>query len=130
MVSILLGGFGLFFSGSILELLQTPDNVLEQAKLYLSIYFSGLPFLFMYNVLAAVFNAMGDSRTPLGLLVFSSLLNVGLDVVAVTVLGRGVDGVAAATVVSQGVAACISFGILMRRLVGLRDSREDTWDAV
>lgn len=126
-VSILLGGFGLFFSGSILELLQTPDNVLEQAKLYLSIYFSGLPFLFMYNVLAAVFNAMGDSRTPLGLLVFSSLLNVGLDVVAVTVLGRGVDGVAAATVVSQGVAACISFGILMRRLVGLRDSREDTW---
>lgn len=126
-VSILLGGFGLFFSGGILKLLQTPDNVLEQAKLYLSIYFSGLPFLFMYNVLAAVFNAMGDSRTPLGLLVFSSLLNVGLDIVAVTVLGRGVDGVAIATVVSQGVAACISFGILMKRLMGLKDSREDTW---
>lgn len=124
-VSVLLGGFGLFYSGSILEALQTPENVLGQAKLYLGIYFSGLPFLFMYNVLAAVFNAMGDSRTPLGLLIFSSLLNVVLDIVSVSVLGRGVDGVAVATVVSQGVAACISFGILMRRLRGYQDSTED-----
>lgn len=124
-VSILLGGFGLFYSGSILKLLQTPDNVLGQAERYLRIYFSGLPFLFMYNVLAAVFHAMGDSRTPLGLLVFSSLLNVVLDIVAVTALGRGVDGVAAATVVSQGVAACISFAILRRRLRGLQDGPSD-----
>lgn len=126
-VSILLGGFGLFYSGNILELLQTPENVMGQAKLYLGIYFSGLPFLFMYNVLAAVFNAMGDSRTPLCLLIFSSVLNVILDIVSVTVLGRGVDGVAAATVASQGVAACISLGILMKRLRGYWDTPEDRW---
>lgn len=124
-ISILLGLFGLYYSGSILEVLQTPGDVLEQAKLYLSIYFVGLPFLFMYNVLAAVFNAMGDSKTPLGLLVFSSLLNVVLDIFAVTVLGRGVDGVAVATVIAQGVAACISFVILMRRLKAFGDEREE-----
>lgn len=123
-VSILLGLFGLHYSGRILEALQTPEDVLWQARLYLSIYFCGLPFLFMYNVLASVFNAMGDSRTPLGLLIFSSVLNVALDIVSVTILGRGVDGVAVATVVSQGVAACISFGILMRRLRGYGDTGE------
>lgn len=123
-ISVLLGLFGLYYSGSILVALQTPENVLDQARLYLSIYFAGLPFLFMYNVLAAVFNAMGDSRTPLWLLIFSSLLNVVLDIVSVTVLGRGVDGVAAATVISQGVSACISFGILMHRLKAFPDEGE------
>lgn len=125
-VSILLGCFGLMYSGAILELLQTPDNVMGQAKLYLGIYFSGLPFLFMYNVLASVFNAMGDSKTPLWLLIFSSLLNVVLDIVSVTVLGRGVDGVAIATVISQGVSAFISFGILTHRLKVLAGTEEET----
>ena len=60
-----------------------------QAKLYLGIYFLGMPFLFMYNVLAAIFNAMGDSRTPLYLLIFSSILNVVLDIISVTWLGMG-----------------------------------------
>lgn len=71
-ISVLLGGAGFFLNGPILEMLNTPDNILGQARVYLGIYFLGLPFLFMYNILASVFNAMGDSRTPLGLLVFSS----------------------------------------------------------
>ena len=70
----------------------------------------------MYNVLAAVFNALGDSKTPLYLLVFSSILNVVLDIFSITVLGMGVDGAAAATVFSQGVSAVISFGLLIRKL--------------
>ena len=115
-VSVLLGGLGLLLNGRILEALHTPGNIMGQAELYLGIYFTGLPFLFMYNVLAAVFNALGDSRTPLYLLIFSSVLNVVLDIISVTVMGRGVDGVAAATVISQGVAALISFGILMKKL--------------
>ena len=64
-VSILLGSAGLYLNGLILESLKTPANIMGQAKLYLGIYFLGMPFLFMYNVLAAIFNAMGDSRTPL-----------------------------------------------------------------
>lgn len=70
----------------------------------------------MYNVLASIFNAMGDSRTPLYLLIFSSVLNVVLDIISVTWLGMGVDGVAIATVMAQGISALISFGILMKNV--------------
>ena len=115
-VSLILGGVGYYFNGTVLRALQTPDNIMAQAELYLGIYFLGMPFLFMYNVLAAVFNALGDSKTPLYLLVFSSILNVVLDIFSITVLGMGVDGAAAATVFSQGVSAVISFGLLIRKL--------------
>ena len=123
-LSIFLGAFGFFFSGPILRALDTPENILGQAELYLSIYFLGMPFLFMYNVLASVFNAMGDSRTPLFLLIFSSLLNVVLDIISVTSMGMGVDGVAIATVMAQGISVSISFGVLLRRLKGY-DHRGD-----
>ncbi len=66
-VSILLGSAGLYLNGLILESLKTPANIMGQAKLYLGIYFLGMPFLFMYNVLAAIFNAMGgfqDASVP------------------------------------------------------------------
>ncbi|MBS7140060.1 MAG: MATE family efflux transporter [Clostridiales bacterium] len=115
-VSLILGGVGYYFNGTVLRALQTPDNIMAQAELYLGIYFLGMPFLFMYNVLAAVFNALGDSKTPLYLLVFSSILNVVMDIFSITVLGMGVDGAAAATVFSQGVSAVISFGLLIRKL--------------
>lgn len=115
-LSIVLGIFGLCFNHRILVALDTPENVLAQAELYLGIYFLGLPFLFMYNVLASVFNAMGDSRTPLLLLIFSSVLNVILDIVSVTVLGMDVDGVAIATVFSQGISALISATLLWRKV--------------
>lgn len=115
-LSIFLGGFGFFFSNSILRALDTPENILSQAELYLSIYFLGMPFLFMYNVLASVFNSMGDSRTPLFLLIFSSLLNVVLDIISVTWMGMGVDGVAIATVMAQGISVCLSLGLLLKRL--------------
>lgn len=118
-ISLALGAAGFGLNGMILEALHTPENILEQAKLYLGIYFLGMPFLFMYNILAAMFNAMGDSRTPLYLLIFSSLLNVALDLISVTWLGMGVDGVAWATVAAQGISALISFTILLRRLGGL-----------
>ena len=74
-VSILLGGVGLIFSRQILLALNTPVNILADATEYLNIYFIGLPFLFMYNVLSSMFNALGRSKIPLGLLIFSSLFN-------------------------------------------------------
>lgn len=115
-LSIFLAVFGLVFSGGILHALKTPANIQEPAKLYLKIYFCGLPFLFMYNILAAMFNAMGDSRTPLYLLLFSSVLNVVLDIVFVTQFALGVAGVAVATVLAQGISAVISFFVLLARL--------------
>ena len=86
-LSVLLGAFGLLASERIMTWLQTPDNIMEDAQTYLNIYFLGLPFLFMYNVLASMFNALGRSRIPLYLLIFSSVLNVILDIVMVRVFG-------------------------------------------
>ncbi|MCH5275029.1 MAG: MATE family efflux transporter [Lachnospiraceae bacterium] len=112
-LSLLLALLGFFLNKSILTALKTPENILESAVLYLRIYFYGLPFLFMYNILSSMFNALGRSRIPLFLLIFSSVLNVALDLYMVCVLSMGVAGVAIATVIAQGLSACISFGILL-----------------
>ena len=115
-VSILLGIFGFGMCGRILRGLHTPENIVQDAILYLRIYFIGMPFLFMYNILSSVFNALGNSRTPLYLLIFSSVLNVFLDLFMVLVCGMGVAGVAAATVMAQGISAVISFLLLIKTL--------------
>ena len=115
-VSIVLGAFGFVMCQRILLALRTPANILEDAVLYLRIYFVGLPFLFMYNVLSAVFNALGNSKTPLYLLLFSSVLNIFLDLFMVLALHLGVTGVAIATVTAQGLSAVISFLLLIGAL--------------
>lgn len=112
-ISVLLAVGGFLLNRSILTALKTPDNIIEDAVLYLEIYFCGMPFLFMYNILSAMFNALGKSQIPLGLLIFSSVLNVALDLYAVRILNWGVAGVAIATVIAQGISALISFGILL-----------------
>ena len=122
--SIVLGLIGILVNRQILLALSTPDNIMEDAALYLKIYFTGLPFLFMYNILAAIFNSLGDSRTSLYFLIFSSVLNIFLDLFAVRILHMGVAGVAAATVTAQGIAAILSFIVLVRRLKGYDGERE------
>ncbi|MCM1127335.1 MAG: MATE family efflux transporter [Lachnospiraceae bacterium] len=124
-VSILLGLAGLAFSGMILRGLNTPENILPDAMLYLRIYFLGLPFLFMYNILSSIFNALGNSRTPLYLLIFSSLLNILMDLALVRGFGYGIAGAAIATVFAQGLSAVISFGILMRTLKGYAEKSDN-----
>lgn len=115
-LSIILGIFGFGMCRQILTALKTPHNIMEDAVLYLRIYFVGLPFLFMYNILSSVFNALGNSKTPLYLLIFSSILNIILDLFMVLALGMGVAGVAVATVMAQGLSAVISFVLLIRTL--------------
>lgn len=122
-LSLVLGGAGLLLSRSILTALNTPGNILEDALLYLDIYFVGLPFLFMYNILSSVFNALGNSRTPLYLLIFSSLFNIVMDLFFVRSLGLGIGGAAAATVLAQGISAVVSFCLLMRALKGYQEER-------
>ena len=114
--SILLALLGFWINPTVLKLLKTPDNIMNDATLYLQIYFVGMPFLFMYNILSANFNALGKSKIPLYLLIFSSILNIIMDLWMVGGLGLGVKGAAIATVIAQGIAAVISFLILMRLL--------------
>lgn len=115
-ISIVLGGVGLLLGRQIMTALNTPSDVLGDATVYLRIYFLGLPFLFMYNILSAMFNALGRSQIPLYLLIFSSLFNIVLDVFFVKELMMGVSGVAWATLIAQGISAMLSFMILLKEL--------------
>ena len=128
-LSIVLGAVGLMFSEQIMIWLNTPENVLEQATEYLNIYFMGLPFLFMYNVLSSMFNALGRSRIPLYLLIGSSVLNILLDIFTVRGLEMGVAGVAWATLIAQSISAICSFLLLLRELRGYRDTEALRGDA-
>lgn len=116
MISICLGIFGLFFSKNIMAALNTPANILDQATEYLNVYFIGLPFLFMYNILSAMFNALGRSKIPLYLLIFSSIFNIVLDIFMVTQLHMGVVGVAWATLIAQGISAVFAFFIFLKEM--------------
>ncbi len=129
-VSIFMGAVGLVFGRSILTALNTPGNILSDALLYLNIYFVGLPFLFMYNILSSIFNAMGNSKTPLYLLIFSSLFNIGMDLALVRGFGFGIAGAAIATVLAQGISAVVSFLLLMRALKAYRTEEESIRETV
>lgn len=122
-LSITLALLGFFFGRSLLVLLNTPEELLDMALEYMNIYFLGLPFLFMYNVLSSMFNALGRSRIPLYLLIFSSVFNVVLDVYLVRAWNMGIAGVAWATLIAQGISALLSFIIFLRVLRGY--PRED-----
>lgn len=127
-ISVLLAGFGLLFSRQIMIWLKTPADILDMATEYLSIYFLGLPFLFMYNILSSLFNALGKSRIPLCFLIFSSLLNVGLDILLVTQFHLGVTGVAWATLIAQGLSAVLSFTVFLRTLQKLNCGQTALYD--
>jgi putative MATE family efflux protein len=115
-ISILLSAVGLLFSRNIMIVLNTPIDALDMAVEYLNIYFYGLPFLFMYNVLSSIFNALGKSRIPLAFLIFSSLFNIILDWILVTTFQMGIAGVAWATLIAQGISALLSFLVLSTQL--------------
>ena len=120
-LSLALGCFGFLAGRQIMILLNTPADILDMTVAYLGIYFLGLPFLFMYNVLSSMFNALGKSRIPLYFLIFSSLFNILLDFILVTQFGMGVAGVAWATLIAQGISAILSFFVFLgqlRRLPG------------
>ena len=115
-LSVLLGVFGFFFSHSMMSLLQTPADILDEAVLYLRVYFVGFPFLFMYNILSTMFTSIGESRIPLGLLIFSSVLNIFMDLWMVAGLDLGVFGAAFATLIAQGISAVFSLLIFFSRM--------------
>ena len=89
---------------------------MEDAVLYLRIYFAGFPFLFMYNILSTMFTSIGESKIPLWLLIFSSVLNIIMDLCMVGGLKLGVFGAALATLIAQGISAVLSLLIFLYRM--------------
>ena len=126
-LSIVLGIFGFCFSRSMMRVLQTPGDILNDAVLYLQVYFAGFPFLFMYNILSNMFTSIGESKIPLGLLIFSSILNIFMDLWMVAGLGLGVLGAALATLMAQGISAVFSLFLFLSRMRRYK-SRFDWFD--
>lgn len=129
-LSVLLAGFGLLFSRPIMSSLNTPKDALGIAVVYLNIYFYGLPFLFMYNILSSLFNALGKSRIPLYFLIFSSLLNVVLDWYMVAILDMGVPGAAYATFIAQGLPAILSFIVFLKEISQYKEKANGVFSVV
>lgn len=115
-LSVILTVFGVLLSGVFIDLLKTPGDIRSGAITYLQIYIGGFVFLFLYNVETGIFTSMGDSQTPLYLLIGSSVGNIVLDLLFVIQFHWGVPGVAWATFIAQGIACIVAFTILMGRL--------------
>ena len=113
---LMAGIFRLVCTNGLMSALNTSADIFSDASLYLRVYVFGLLFLFIYNVCTGIFNAMGDSRTPLILLIISSVGNVILDIVFVAMLHWGVAGVAWATFIAQGASGVLAFVLLLRRV--------------
>jgi len=107
---------GLTLSDSLLRLIQTPDAVFSDSKLYLDIYIYGLPFVFFYNVATGIFSALGDSKTPFFFLMASSLSNIGMDILFVAGFHMRVEGVAWATFLCQGVSCVLAVLFVLTRI--------------
>ncbi len=107
---------GTIFCDSLLHLINTPENVFADSRLYLDIYIMGLPFVFFYNVATGIFSALGDSKTPFIFLAASSTSNIFMDILFVTAFKMGVAGVAWATFLCQGVSCVLAVGFVLRRL--------------
>lgn len=109
---IAMGIIGVIAAKGALELMDTPDNVLNLSTLYMRIYFMGMPFFMLYNYGAAILRAVGDTKRPLLFLIISGATNVLLNLLLVIQFHLGVAGVAIATVISQ----CISCILVLRCL--------------
>ncbi len=116
--AVLMAG-GTIFCDSLLHLINTPENVFVDSRLYLDIYIMGLPFVFFYNVATGIFSALGDSKTPFIFLAASSTSNIFMDILFVTAFKMGVAGVAWATFLCQGVSCVLAVGFVLRRLKGV-----------
>ena len=110
---------GTLFCDSLLHLINTPENVFADSRLYLDIYILGLPFVFFYNVATGIFSALGDSKTPFIFLAASSTSNIFMDILFVTAFKMGVAGVAWATFLCQGVSCVLAVWFVLRRLKGV-----------
>lgn len=109
----------------ILRLMRTPEAIFEEAYFYLLVTFIGVPCTFFYNLLSSIIRALGDSKTPFWFLLFSTVLNIVLDLFCILVLGWGVLGAALATVVSQGASAVLCYLYMQRKFPILKSSPEE-----
>ena len=110
----ILSVIGFFFAPEILKLMNTPDDVIGLATIYMKTYFLGMPFMMLYNFSAAILRAVGDTKRPLYFLSAAGIINVALNLVFVIVFKWQVFGVAFATIISQTVSALLVLRCLVK----------------
>ena len=115
---------GILGTDDLLSLINTPQEIFADSALYLDIYIYGLVFLFFYNLATGVFSALGDSRTPFVFLAISSTANIFMDILFVTAFSMGVDGVAWATFICQGVSCILANAVLVKRISSMTKGLE------
>lgn len=120
-VCAVLMALGLLWMDALLTLIKTPENIYADSALYLRIYVYGMPFLFIYNLATGIFSALGDSKTPFIFLAISSTSNIAVDILFVTVFKMGVDGVAWATFLCQGVSGILAIVVVFRRIKTIKE---------
>lgn len=120
-LSLILTIFGVLCSPLFIKFLNTPDNIFNDSNLYLQIYTGGFIFLFLYNITTGIFNSLGDSKTPLYLLIASSVSNIILDYIFVRYCHLAVAGVAYATFICQGIACIVSLILLAIRFRKIKE---------
>uniref|UniRef100_UPI0040268168 MATE family efflux transporter n=1 Tax=Gemmiger formicilis TaxID=745368 RepID=UPI0040268168 len=108
-----------------MQLMQTPDDIIDGAVIYIGWIFAGIPFIFLYNMVAAIMRALGDSKTPLYFLILTSALNIGLDLLFIVPFHFGVFGAALATDISQVISGVLSFIYLRRKFDVLKMEKDD-----
>ena len=109
----------------ILQVMRTPENIIDGSYNYIIIIFLGIPVVFLYNMTAAILRSLGDSKTPVVFLVTAAVLNIFLDVFCIVVLPMGVAGAAVATVISQAVAGLACLIYMRKKFTILKLSREE-----
>ena len=115
---LFISGVGIIFAKPLLEIMGTPEDIIDLAALYMRICFAGMPAAMVYNFGASILRAKGDTKRPLWFLMISGFINVVLNLIFVIVFGMSVDGVALATIISQ----YISMIMIIIALVRLKDS--------
>jgi putative MATE family efflux protein len=123
--SVLLTVGTVILAAPLMAAMNTPENIFSMGVSYIRILFLGIPASILYNYSASVLRALGDSRHPFYFLLFSSILNVVLDYVFITDFHTGVEGAAAATVISQLVSGLLNTWWMFRRMELIEIRRED-----
>ena len=123
--AVLITAFFLLLRSSVLALMQVPISIRSGALSYLTVILSGIPFTMAYNFESSMLQALGNSVTPLLLLLFSTVLNIILDTVFMGVLDLGVRGAALATVLAQAIAAAIGLFYILKAYKWLKLGRKD-----
>lgn len=130
-VSVLLTIPTVTASRQLLIWMNTPENILVLADDYIKVIFAGIILTMFYNVLSGILRGIGDSKTPLYFLVFSSILNIVLDIFLIVTVKLGTAGAAYATIIAQGASAVFCFFYMFHKFDILRTSRADYYiDAV